>query len=63
MFYMGAYYAAILEMDHWRKVHEKKLARLLRDEYDVEMMRGPMIEADLDDSKPIPGRPMVEGDL
>lgn len=51
--------AAYLADTHNREA----FARMEHDRYDVDMMRGPMIEADLDDRLPTPWREMIDGDL
>jgi hypothetical protein len=39
------------------------MAKLDRDLYDINHMRGPMVDRDIDWTAPLPNRPMEEGDL
>jgi hypothetical protein len=56
--------ARVLEEFDWAQENARKQrAEIERMDYEVRMMRGPMIEADLDDRIAADYRPMVEGDL
>jgi hypothetical protein len=49
----------LYQMDESKRL----LERIERQAYDVRMMRGPMIAADIDWREPLPGRPMVAEDI
>jgi hypothetical protein len=53
----------LAEMAYWEAEVKRNKARMERNMWDFRMMRGPMIEADIDWRVPVPNRSMVEGDL